>query len=342
MTPSPARLLAATLILSGVAFAQYDGTLPRGKNSTDFAQGPRGKTGPIDWVKDAKTGKIAVTLERNGRYVPGTFLGRGPDGSDYFTFSSKNYRLSLPPPAAPGSSAAPSGIPLPGHWRPIGGIAGSIGRPKPKTQAQNNRPDVEFTEIPASEIPPANMLSQGAANQSPSSSDVPVLTEFKEQNGSVMRTLELPHQGPAFVVAPAPCFGQDAYVSPDSPSLVYILSRDPQTKAFTGFKQVSTGSANADPCASVGGEASEKPSGKPSYSLTPIDTDQYRLIYIDEKGARQDLMVLKLKDKLYCTNSISPPKTFVIETDGSLTAMNSDTIMANRCNIKANALTRQP
>jgi hypothetical protein len=337
--------VAVILFLGGLSAAmaqqalqpQGPTVLQRGQNSTDFgnSQTNRGKTGPIDWERDEKTGKIRVMLEKNGHYTDGMFLGRGPDGTDYFTFAEKYYRLSVPQKRT-SQRHSNAGV-LGGLGRvagPWGGVAGSAAG-----GAMNHRPaqaDFEFAEIPAKEVPPAGFLSVGKAPNMPSQG-VPVLTEFKDAKGAITRTLELPNQGQAFVVSNAPCFGADAYVNPSSPSIVYVLSRDAQSHAVTGYKQINNAAGD---CGTQAVAAAATPASapadpqKPSYSIKQIDGDQFRLVYMDN-GKKQDIMVVRLKDKLYCSNNATPPRTYIVEQDHSLTVLNSDQAMTIKCQMQA-------
>lgn len=334
-----------TLLLASVAFA--DVTLPHLANSTDFGQAPQGKTGPVNWIKKGNT--IEVMLENDGHYIPGTFLGRGADGSDYFNFSGKYYRLSLPPKTAPkngnnnnaASAATAAGAAAgSGHkWSiPAGIIAGTAaGRAAASGRSPATPATFAFVEIPQSELPPADFLNKGQSQTVAQAT--PVLNEYKDDKGGIIRTLQLPYTNNAMVVTPVSCFGPDAYVSPATPTLVYVLTRDPQTHALTGYNQVTN--ADSVPCltqpvAQKAAPDTPKPveDAKPSFKFTLIDGNAYRLTYTD-KGATQNIVVTKINDKVYCSNSVAPQKTYMIEADGTLTVMNSDAGMQAKCMAKA-------
>lgn len=344
--------LAAILFIHAHVAAQSPESplvLQHGQNSTDFGQANSGKTGPVDWVKDEKTGTIRVMLEKNGHYTDGTFLGRGPDGSDYFTFEAKYYRLAVPRRAAP-SHSNHSGM-LGSLGRVAGGSLGAAAGTAAGAAASHHstpQANADFTEIPASEVPPPNFLSLGRSPQhAPASQGVPVLTEFKDAKGVIIaRTLQLPNQASAMMVNPAPCFGADAYVNASSPTMIYILARD-AARGISGFRQISNDSGN-DPCsarasvqASAASPAAAAPSdpAKPNYVLKQMDGDQYRLIYTDKNG-RQDILVTKLKENLFCSTTLA--KTYIIEPDTGLSVLASDQAMAIKCTMKSAEQYQQP
>jgi hypothetical protein len=74
------------------------------------------------------------------------------------------------------------------------------------------------------------------------------------------------------------------------------------------------------------------------FGRDPLNTLSY-----NDSGLHQNIMVTRLKENLYCSNSASPPKTFIIEDDKSLTVVNSDAAMIARCSSQATKqISRKP